>query len=191
MKPTLVFAPTGQEFEQWFMTTKNHLVLATLEHVQGRAYVYTPRSDGGWTRKRLPVPDNQTIYSATASRMDDRFFLGMEGFLSPPSLWLGDAADESFALAKSQKPQFDASGDVVEQLQATSKDGTTVPYFVVHRKDMRYDGSNTTLLTAYGGFQISETPTYSGGDGQAVAGAWRSLCAGQYSRRRRVRAGVA
>ena len=159
--PTVVFAPTAQEFEQWFSTTKNHMILTTLEHVQQRAYVYTLGSDRNWTRKRLPVPDNLTTDSRTTSRTDDRFFLGLEGFLTPPSLWLGDAGDGSFALAKSEKPQFDASADVVEQLEATSKDGTRVPYFVVHRKGMRYDGSNATLLTAYGGFQIASTPSYS------------------------------
>jgi prolyl oligopeptidase len=161
LKPAVVFAPTAQEFEQWFSTTKNHLILATLEHVQQRAYVFTLGSDEHWTRKRLPVPDNLTIDSGTASRTDDRFFFSLEGFLTPPSLWLGDAGDGSLALAKSQKPQFDAGADVVEQLEATSKDGTKVPYFVVHREDMRYDGSNPTLLTAYGGFQIASTPHYS------------------------------
>ncbi|GAC1640825.1 MAG: prolyl oligopeptidase family protein [Candidatus Acidiferrum sp.] len=161
LKPTVVFAPTTQEFEQWFATTKNHLILATLDHVQQRAYVFTVGSNGNWTRKRLPVPDNLTIRTVTANRTDDRFFFGMEGFLTPPSLYLGDAADGSFALAKSQKPQFDASADLVEQLEATSKDGTKIPYFAVHRKDMPYDGSNPTLMTAYGGFQASSTPSYS------------------------------
>jgi prolyl oligopeptidase len=161
LKPTVVFAPTAQEFEQWFSTTKHHMVLGTLEHVQGRAYVYTLGSDGKWMHQRLPVPANLTISSGTASQTDDRFFLGLEGFLTPPSLWLGDASDGTFTLAKSQKPQFDASADVVEQLEATSKDGTRVPYFVVHRKNMQYDGSNPTLLTAYGGFQVSNTPYYS------------------------------
>ena len=161
LKTTVVFAPTSQEFEQWFSTTKNHLILATLAHVQQRAYVYTLGSDGNWTRKRLPVPDNLTIDSGTASRTDDRFFLGLQGFLTPPALWLGDAADGSFSLAKSQKAQFDASSDLVEQLEAISKDGTKIPYFVVRPKNMRYDGSNATLLTAYGGFQISNTPYYS------------------------------
>ena len=89
LKPTVVFAPTAQEFEQWFATTKNHLILATLEHVQQRAYVYTLGSDGKWTRKRLPVPDNLTMDSVAASHTDDRFFLGVTGFLTPPSLWLG------------------------------------------------------------------------------------------------------
>jgi prolyl oligopeptidase len=50
---------------------------------------------------------------------------------------------------------------VVEQFDATSKDGTKVPYFVVRPKDLKYDGSNPTLLNAYGGFQDSETPHYS------------------------------
>jgi prolyl oligopeptidase len=161
LKPAVVFAPSAQEFAQWSITTKNHMILATLDNVQQRAYVYTVGSDGNWTRERLPVPDNLTIKSAAASRTDDLFFLGVEGFLTPPSLWLGDAANGSFAPAKSQKPQFDTSNDVVEQLEATSKDGTKVPYFVVHRKDMRLDGSNPTLLTAYGGFQVANTPSYS------------------------------
>jgi prolyl oligopeptidase len=166
LKPTVVFAPTAQEFEQWFATTKNYLILATLEHVQQRAYVYALDRDGNWTRKRLPVPDNLTIDSVTASHTDDSFFLGVQGFLTPPSLWLGDAGGGSFALAKSQKAQFDASGDVVEQLEANSKDGTRIPYFVVHRRDMPYDGSNPTLLTAYGGFQVANTPSYSAVDGK-------------------------
>jgi prolyl oligopeptidase len=165
LNPMVVFAPTAQEFEKEVGTTKNHLILTALNHVQGRAYVYS-FSDGAWTRKQLPVPDNQTVDISTASRTDDRFFIALEGFLSPPSLWLGDAGKGSLELAKTQKPLFDASNDVVEQLEATSKDGTKVPYFVVHRKDTPYDGSNPTLLTAYGGFQIPITPQYSGVNGK-------------------------
>ena len=97
LKPTVVFAPTSEEFEQWSSTTKNHLIVTTLDHVQRRAYVYTLGSDGKWTRKRLPVPDNLTIGSVATSHTDDLFFLGLEGFLTPPSLWLGDAAKGSFA----------------------------------------------------------------------------------------------
>ena len=162
LKPIVVFAPTALEFEQTLAITKNHAILDTLDHVQGRVYVYTRAHSGLWTRRRLPAPDNQTVEIEAASRTDDRFFITVDGFLTPTSLMLGDAADGSLAVAKSQKPQFDSSRDVVEQLDATSKDGTKVPYFVVHRKDMPYDGSNPTLLTAYGGFQLSQTPYYSG-----------------------------
>lgn len=160
LRPTVVFAPTSQEFEQQIATTRHHLLLIALDHVQGRAYVYTRQKGGQWNRQKLPVPDNRTIWIDTASQQDDRFFLVQTGFLSPDSLWLGDASTGSLELAKRQKPLFDASKDVVEQSEATSKDGTKVPYFIVRRKDMPYDGSNPTLITAYGGFEIPVTPYY-------------------------------
>ena len=166
LKPAIVFTPTTQEFEQEIATTKNHLLLTTLAHVQGRAYVYTHAADGRWTRNQLSVPNNMTVGIVTASRTGDQFFLDLTGFLTPPSLMLGNAQTATLTPAKAQKPLFDASNDVVEQLEATSKDGTKVPYFVVHRKDIQYDGNNPTLLTAYGGFQISETPEYSAATGK-------------------------
>jgi prolyl oligopeptidase len=161
-KPTIVFAPTSQEFAQEVAVTKNYLLLTTLEHVQGRAYAYKVGSDKEWTRKRLDVPDNQTVDIVTTNRSDDQFFLQLTGFLTPSSLLLGDAAAGSLKEAKTLPPQFDATNFIVEQLEATSKDGTQVPYFVVRRKDLKHDGNNPTLLEAYGGFQISETPSYSG-----------------------------
>jgi prolyl oligopeptidase len=92
---------------------------------------------------------------------DDRFFMSVTGFVTPPSLWSGDAAKGTLSVAKTEKAQFDASDLTVEQLFAKSKDGTRVPYFVVHRKNMKYDGSNATLMTAYGGFELAQKPGYS------------------------------
>jgi prolyl oligopeptidase len=162
LKPTVVFAPTAQEFEQEVSTTRNHLLLTTLDHVQGRAYEYTRGKSGAWTRKQLAVPDNQTVGIVTTNESDDKFFLALTGFLTPSSFELGDAATGELKVVKTLPAQFDASKDVVEQLEATSSDGTKVPYFVVRSKEIRYDGSNPTLMTAYGGFQVSETPRYSG-----------------------------
>jgi len=161
LKPTVVFAPTAQEFAQEVVPSKNNVLLTTLEHVQGRAYILTHGKDGKWTRAKLPVPDNQTIGIATSSLLHDKFFLAQSGFLTPSSVLLGDASTGSLKPGKTQKALFDASRDVVQQLEATSKDGTKVPYFVVHRKDIPMDGSTPTLLTAYGGFQVSNTPYYS------------------------------
>ncbi len=160
LKPTLVFAPTKDEFADGVTTTRNHLLLTTLEHVQGRAYRYTRTKDGKWTREKLDVPENQTVGIASTSDVDDQFFLTLTGFLTPSTLELGDAASGALKLSKSLPAQFDASKDVVEQLEATSSDGTRIPYFIVHRKDMPHDGTNPTLLNAYGGFQVSETPRY-------------------------------
>ena len=161
LKPTILFAPTAKEFAQGVAATKNHVLVTTLENVQGRAYVYTHSKDGKWSRVKLPVPDNLTVGIATSNLENDKFFLAQTGFLTPSSVLLGDASDGSLKPGKTQKALFDASQDVVEQMEATSKDGTRVPYFIVHRKDIPMDGSTPTLLTAYGGFLVSNTPAYS------------------------------
>ncbi len=160
LKPTVLFTPTAQEFAQQVARTKNHVLVTTLDHVQGRAYVYTHTKDGTWTRVKLPVAENQSIGIATTNLLDDNFFLAQTGFLTPSSVLLGNAADATLKPGKTQKPLFDASHDEVKQLEATSKDGTKVPYFIVHRKDIPMDGSTPTLLTAYGGFQLAMTPNY-------------------------------
>jgi prolyl oligopeptidase len=162
LKPSPIFTPSAVEFAQEVQTTRDHLVLTTLEHVQGRAYVYRLGPTSGWTRTRLDLPDNQTVDILPVDGDDDQFFLEAQGFLTPPSLLLGNPVSNSLRNAKSLKPQFDASQDVVEQLEAKSKDGTLVPYFVVRRKDLTYNSANPTLLTAYGGFQVANTPSYSG-----------------------------
>ncbi len=160
LRPSPVFTPTSDEFLQEVSTTRDRLVLTTLQHVQGRAYVYS-LGDHGWTKQALSLPPNVSVTIVSASNTDDRFFLRLNGFLTPPAVWLGDAKLGTLSEAKSQPPLFDASRDTVEQFEATSKDGTKVPYFVVHPKGMAMDGSHPTLLTAYGGFEVSETPNYS------------------------------
>jgi prolyl oligopeptidase len=168
LKPTVVFEPTTQEFMvresnggDGTAFTRNHLLLTTLDHVQGRAYVYTPTA-AGWIRKALPVPQNVSVDLTDASNTDDTFFLTITGFLTPSSVFAGDAGAMTLKLAHSDPTHFDASNEVVEQLDATAKDGTKIPYFIIHAKTIKYDGNNPTLLTAYGGFQASSTPNYLG-----------------------------
>jgi prolyl oligopeptidase len=162
LKPSVLFSPTATEFPQQAGVTKHKVILTTVNNVQGRAYVCTVDPSGRWVRKLLSVPDNLAISITSTSQADDKFFLDAAGFITPPSVYLWDAAKGSSILAKSRKSQFQASNLKVEQLWATSKDGTKVPYFIVHRKDLKYDGSNPTLLNAYGGFQVSSLPYYSG-----------------------------
>jgi prolyl oligopeptidase len=165
LKPTVVFEPTAREFLDEVRLTRDDALLTTLDHVQGRAYVYKP-GPNGWTKKRLEVAENSTVSVVTTDEENDTFFISVTGFLTPTALLAGDAAAGTTKMAKSQPALFDASKDVVEQLEATSKDGTKVPYFVVHPKEMKYDGTHATLLNAYGGFEISETPTYSAARGK-------------------------
>ncbi|MBS0296151.1 MAG: S9 family peptidase [Proteobacteria bacterium] len=165
LKPRLLYAPGPREALQGVSTTRDKLLVSTLDNVQGRAWVYTP-TDNGFSKSRLALPDNASIRVAGTDDDSDRAFVSVSSFLTPTSLWLTDAATGSLTSIKTTPPKFDASADVVEQLEATSKDGTKVPYFVVHRRDIKYDGSNPTLMTAYGGFQVSQTPNYSASNGK-------------------------
>jgi prolyl oligopeptidase len=165
LNPQVVFAPTGQQFLQQTGITPYRLLLTTLDNVQGRAYLYSP-SATGWTSKRLDLPKNSSIGIVSPDVKSGRYVLSVTGFLTPTTLYLGDAATGSLKTIKTAPARFDASKDTVQQFFATSKDGTKVPYFVVHPKDMKFDGSNPTLLTAYGGFESSSTPRYNAVDGK-------------------------
>ena len=158
----LVIRPGEREAIEGMNATRNKLVVALYENVRGGVYVYEPNPAGEWSRTRLDLPQNVTVGVGSASERDDKVFVSVAGYLNPSSLYLVDAATAAAPeMVKSLPAKFDATGMVVDQFEATSKDGTKIPYFVVHKGDMPMDGSNPTLLYGYGGFQNSLLPGYS------------------------------
>ncbi len=166
LRPTPVWTPTARTSLEGISTTRDRLLLSTLDNVRGRGWVYTPTGRDGWSKAPLGLPDDVTFDLQDADDRSDLAFASVAGFLQPSSLRLVDADKGSMVEVKSLPPRFDASRDVVEQFEAASSDGTRIPYFVVHRRDIAYDGSTPTLLNAYGGFQVSSTPFYSGVTGK-------------------------
>lgn len=165
-KARLVLRPTLSQSVEQVATTKDRLVVALYDNVKGQVVSFA-RNGQGWTPTKLDLPKDSSIHIASANDHDDRLILSVTSFLTPTTQWLADAAAEGPPeKLKSLPPRFDASKDEVEQFWATSKDGTKVPYFVVHPKGMKLDGSNPTLLYAYGGFQVSQSPAYSGAVGK-------------------------
>lgn len=161
LNPTLIYAPAPRESLDSVSATKNDLVLTVYQNVRGRAFVYSPVGSG-WSKRRLDLPDNSSISVVDTSLRDNRIFLTVSGFLSPTTLYTSIGATGAPEKLKALPAQFDGSRDVVEQHEATSKDGTKIPYFIVHPKTMQLSGRNPTVIYAYGGFQLSETPSYSG-----------------------------
>ena len=162
LKPVAIFVPGPRETLGDVSAARDRLLVTTFDNVRGRAFVYLPKADGTWASQRLNLAANATIGIADSNLHGDDAFLNIAGFLQPSSLWLVSASDYGVTEVKTLPPKFDASHLAAEQMEATSKDGTKVPYFVVHSAPMKLDGSNPTILNAYGGFQISETPRYSG-----------------------------
>jgi prolyl oligopeptidase len=161
LKPALIYAPGPREALKQASATRSHLLVTVLDNVKGRAYVYTPEAEDRWSRRQLELPDNASIDLVDAELHGEGAFLSVTGFLTPTSLWLADLASGALAITKTLPAKFDASHHTVEQFEATSSDGTKVPYFVVHPIEMKLDGSTPTILNAYGGFLVSETPSYS------------------------------
>ncbi len=163
--PETIFSPGPRQSVDGASATKDRVLASVYDNVRGRAMSFA-RGANGWTATTLALPDNAAIDVASTDRTTDDAYLAVQSFLLPTSLWSVDAATGTVAQVKSTPPRFDAAGLVTEQHFATSKDGTKVPYFVVHRRDVPLNGSTPTLLNAYGGFQVSETPFYSGSTGK-------------------------
>ncbi|HTX56032.1 MAG TPA: prolyl oligopeptidase family serine peptidase [Candidatus Acidoferrales bacterium] len=165
LHPTLVYAPGPREaiVDGGVAITKDDVLVSILDNVRGRELVLRPLPNDRWSAPReLELPENSTVSVGDTNLHNDLAFVNVTSFLTPSSLYLADASTTKASKVKSLPPQFDASNEVVEQHEATSKDGTQIPYFIVHPKNMRLTGMNPTVLYAYGGFQISMTPFYSG-----------------------------
>ncbi|WP_313337389.1 prolyl oligopeptidase family serine peptidase [Sphingobium yanoikuyae] len=159
LTPEILFAPTPRQSIDGVVATKNRVVLSLNDNVRGRVRVYA-RGAEGWSAQPIDLPDNATISTVAASDKSDKVYLSVAGFLAPTTLWTMDAADPKPVQAKAMPARFDAAGLVVEQFEATSTDGTKIPYFIVHKKGMTPDGSTPTIMTAYGGFEVPMTPSY-------------------------------
>jgi len=145
--------------------TKDFLLINKLNNVRGELYKYTLK-DSSWSGQKMDAPDFGTIGIASTSDQTNQFFYTFTNFLTPTSLYYVPRDGQSSRI-KSLPAFFDASGFEVKQYEATSKDGTQIPYFIVQSKTIQYDGTNPTLLYAYGGFEVSMIPYYSATLGNA------------------------
>jgi prolyl oligopeptidase len=156
---TVVFEPDAHTSLSYHAWTRNHLILNMLHDVRSQLAVLTP-ADGTWPSAALAgVPEfAHTDIAGTDPYDSDEYMLVSTGFTEPDTLLYGQVGGETETL-KRAPAFFDDAGMSVRQFFATSSDGTAVPYFVVGPDR---PGPGPTLLTGYGGFEISLTPSYSG-----------------------------
>jgi prolyl oligopeptidase len=164
----VLFEPGPRKSLAGASMTRHHVLLNELDNVRNRLYLLTRKKDG-WQREELPgVPKFSTVSaSAIDSDNSDEYFMNVNDYLTPPSLYLGTAGKGPAEKIKSEPGFFDAKGLAVTQHEAVSKDGTRIPYFEVAKKDIELNGKNPTLLYGYGGFEISMVPGYQAGTGVA------------------------
>ena len=163
----LVFEPAPRVSLQAYSVTKNYLLLDVLDNVKGR--VIEARRDGGqWKLREVAVPPAASIGLAALDRdKGDEYWMTVTSFLEPTTRYLAKAGGDERDKLKWLPAFFEAKGLKVLQYEATSKDGTRVPYFVVMREDAKLDGRNPTILYGYGGFEIAQSPAYNANVGSA------------------------
>ena len=134
------------------------LVVEAMEDVKSRLTVHG--MDGALLRTvSLPAPGSVSGLSGQAD--GDELFYAFSSFTYPTTIFRADVATGEGGVFQVPEVDFDPDAFEAKQVFYTSKDGTRVPLFIVHKKGLALDGSNPTLLYAYGGFNVNITPSFS------------------------------
>jgi prolyl oligopeptidase len=158
--------PEGEHVIDNFDTTRDRVAVLRLERATSRLATYDQR---GRDERPIALPSLGTIESVEGETDGELFGYTFQSFAQPPIAFVADARTGASTelLRLRMPPGLDPSAIAVEQTSYRSRDGTEVSMFLVHRDDVRSSGDVPTLLTGYGGFNVSRTPLYSGG-----AAAW-------------------
>jgi prolyl oligopeptidase len=112
---------------------------------------------------RLPALgtiDSNGESAVNGARADRELFFGFNSFLFPLTVYRYDFASDTCEILSAPPVAFDPTGYETRQVFVTSKDGAQIPLFLTHKKGLRCDGQNPTLLYGYGGFSQSIMPIF-------------------------------
>ncbi|MDE6069292.1 MAG: prolyl oligopeptidase family serine peptidase [Alistipes sp.] len=155
-KPATVI-PEKEQLLEGVSTGGGSLFAIYLQDAQHKVAQYD--YDGKLVRE-VDLPAIGTLGGFGGKKEDTDFYYALSNYTSPSTLYRFDIASGASTLFKAPEVRFDPDLFVTEQVFYPSKDGTRVPMFITHRRDMKLDGQNPCLLYAYGGFQINLTPGF-------------------------------
>ncbi|WP_040258037.1 prolyl oligopeptidase family serine peptidase [Rickettsia hoogstraalii] len=156
----ILFTPTEREVFYFVGMTKDTVFLTSYENVISKVVTFTLENNE-WTKPvTFKLPYENAIFGMLSDDEEEDALITIENSIVPPTIYLWDKTHELKVIRKPLYP-FDSKNYVVEQKEATSSDGVKIPYFIVYKKGIKFDGKNPTLLEAYGGFQVINSPYFS------------------------------
>jgi prolyl oligopeptidase len=140
-------------------TAGGKLFATYLKDVTTKAFVY---SLDGKLENEVALPGPGVAGGFGGNRDDTFVFYSFNSLNTPPTIYRYDIPSKKTSVFRQPKvPGYDPSRFETKQVFYTSKDGTKVPIFLVHKKGLKLDANNPTLLYAYGGFNVVQSPTFS------------------------------
>jgi len=150
--------PQAEHVIQGVSVVGDRFLIAYLKDAATQVRVFD--LSGRWERD-LTLPAIGQASGFGGRRKDRETFYQFTNFTTPSTVYRYDLGDGASSVFRQPKVDFDPAAYETNQIFYHSKDGTRVPMFITHRRGLTLDGSNPTLLYAYGGFDISITPTFS------------------------------
>ncbi|KAI8823638.1 prolyl oligopeptidase [Fimicolochytrium jonesii] len=156
-----VIAQSEDVLTQARVVNEDKLILVYLHDVKHVARLHALHTGKDLEPKELPLPLGSIIGSLSGRKEDKEIFYSFSSFITPGSIHRYDFETSKHSVFRETKVNG-LKADILEtkQIFFTSKDGTKVPMYIISRKDAKQDSNNATLLYAYGGFNISITPSF-------------------------------
>ena len=139
-------------------TLNNSFVCLYLKDAHSQVKIF---SIDGQMRHEVALPGIGSAAGFNGKRKDTETFYSFTGFTVPGAIYRYNLTHRVSSVFRMPKVDFNPADYETKQVFYASKDGTRVPMFITHKKGIRLDGKNPTLLYGYGGFDISITPAFS------------------------------
>ena len=150
--------PEKEDVLESIVLAGNHVFAQYMTDATNRIFTFDMQ---GKPVSEVQLPGLGTISGLNGEINDNSIFYGFTSFTSPLTIYSYDVAKSSSAEFFKPDLDFDATNYVTRQVFFESKDKTSIPMFIVHKKGLEFDGNNPTLLYGYGGFNASLTPAFS------------------------------
>jgi len=151
--------PEGETVLQNYVVTKNNIIIQDKKDILSRLTLYDLN---GNKIKQIELPEVGNVSGVSYDREEDSLYVSMSTFTSTSKTFVTSPNNFKWRLFFQRILPVDMSNIVGEIKFYKSKDSTRIPVFIVHRKDMKLDGNNPVLITAYGGFNSGIEPHYFG-----------------------------
>jgi len=151
------FIPERKHKLEWFSITKEQILAAYLIDASQKALTFDLN---GKETGQLPIPEHASLLGISARKEEAEYFYEYASFVTPGVTYRYNPTTRKLVKFNQMESMLNESDYLVKQEWFKSKDGTKVPMFIVHRKDLKLNGKNPTILYGYGGFETSITPGF-------------------------------